>query len=55
MERIQELALLSHAQPEREYDPEDPNTDAEGYVWVISVWSDPNTEKLYVCTDGSIR
>lgn len=41
--------------PEKVYDPEDSNADETGYVWVISVSQEPDTDKLYLCTDGSIR
>ena len=41
--------------PERVYDPEDPNADQTGYVWVISVSEKPDTDKFYLCNDGSIR
>ena len=42
-------------QYEREYDPEDPNADETGHVWVVSVSSESDSDKLYLCTDGSIR
>jgi hypothetical protein len=41
--------------PERVYDPADVNADETGHVWVISVSQEPDTDKLYLCTDGSIR
>ena len=40
---------------EKEFDPEDPNADETGHVWVISVSQAPHSDKLYLCTDGSIR
>ena len=55
MEHIKVLRPRLEAQPEREYDPNDPNADREGYIWVISVLSDTNADKLYLCTDGHIR
>ena len=55
MERIRDLAPELNARPEKEYDSEDPNADAEGNAWVIGVFSSPDAEKLYLCTDGSIR
>jgi flagellar basal body rod protein FlgC len=36
MERIKEVQPRFSIQPDRVYDPEDPNADAEGYIWVIS-------------------
>jgi hypothetical protein len=55
IERIKELVPGLNARPEREYDPKDPNADAKGYTWVISVSSGPNADKLYLCTDGYFR
>ena len=40
---------------EKEYDPEDPNADETGYVWVVSTSGGPDSDKLYLCTDGAIR
>jgi flagellar basal body rod protein FlgC len=54
MERIKELQPLFSIQPERVFDPEDPNADAEGYIWVISVSLHKDADKLYVCTDGNL-
>jgi hypothetical protein len=41
--------------PEKVYDPEDPNADGNGYVWVISMSSDGSDDKSYLCSDGFIR
>ena len=54
MERIKEVQSLFSIQPDREFDPEDPNADAEGYIWVISVSLHKDADKLYVCTDGNL-
>jgi len=42
-------------EPERGYDPKDPNADKRGYVWVIAVTPGTDADTLYVCTDGYIR
>jgi hypothetical protein len=42
-------------EPEKAYDPEDPNADPSGYVWVVSLLLNRNEDKLYLCTDGLIR
>ena len=58
MERIEEVQRVQPRfciQPDRVYDPEDPNANAEGYVWVISVFLRKDADKLYLCTDGNIR
>jgi flagellar basal body rod protein FlgC len=55
MERIEEVRPWFSIQPDRVYDPEDPNADAEGYVWVISVSLHKDADNLYLCTDGNIR
>ena len=54
-ERIREI-WPSLLRPERVYDPEDPNADETGHVWVVSLLPHPNAaNKLYLCTDGYIR
>jgi hypothetical protein len=55
MERLKEFAPWLNVWPEKEYDPNDPKADAEGYVWVISVASDSKADKSYLCTDGHIH
>ena len=45
----------SSIHPERVYDPDDPNADETGHVWVVAVSADSNEQKLYLCNDGSIR
>ena len=54
MERIEEVQPWFSIQADRVFDPEDPNADAEGYVWVISVSVHKDADKLYLCTDGNI-
>jgi hypothetical protein len=54
MERIEEVLPRFRIKPERVFDSEDPNADAEGYVWVISVSLQRDADKLYVCTDGNL-
>jgi hypothetical protein len=55
MKRIWEIRASLSIEPEREYDPEDSNADENGYVWVISVTTSKDADKLYLCTDGSVR
>ena len=40
---------------ERVYDPEDPNADETGHVWLVSLLPFPDAEKLYLCTEGYLR
>ena len=54
MERIKEVQPWFSIQPDRVFDPEDPNADAEGYIWVISLSLHKDADKLYVCNDGNI-
>ena len=54
MERIKELQPRFRIKPERVFDSEDPNADAEGYVWVVSVSLHKDADKLYLCTDGNL-
>jgi len=54
MKRIKEVQPLIIIKPERVFDSEDPNADAEGYIWVISVSLHKDADKLYVCTDGNL-
>jgi hypothetical protein len=54
MEQIEEVQPRFRIKPERVFDSEDPNADAEGYVWVISVSLQRDADKLYVCTDGNL-
>jgi flagellar basal body rod protein FlgC len=54
MERIKEVQPRFSIKPDRVFDPEDPNADAEGYIWVISVSLHKDADKLYVCTDGNL-
>jgi flagellar basal body rod protein FlgC len=55
IERIKEDQPGFSLQPVEEYDPEDPNANAEGYVWVISVSLHKDADNLYLCADGNIR
>jgi flagellar basal body rod protein FlgC len=55
MERIKEVQPWFSLQPDRVYDPKDPNANAEGYVWVISLSLHKDADNLYLCTDGNIR
>lgn len=55
MERIKELKTSLSIKPEKGYDPEDPNADETGHLWVISVSLHKNDETLYLCTDGCLR
>ena len=55
MERIKEMRPGLSIQPERAYDPEDPNANTKGHLWVISVSLHEDADKLYVCTDGKVR
>jgi flagellar basal body rod protein FlgC len=55
MERIEEVHPWFSLQPDRVYDPEDPNANSEGYVWVASVSLHKDADKLYLCTDGNIH
>ena len=52
-ERIKNLQLS--LRPERVYDPEDPNADETGHVWLASLLPFPDAEKLHLCTDGYLR
>ena len=54
-ERIREIRAFLSIQPERAYDPADPNADEDGYVWVIAVTLHKDAETLYLCTNGCIR
>jgi flagellar basal body rod protein FlgC len=54
MERIKEVQPWFSIKPDRVFDPEDPNADAEGYIWVISCSLRKDSDKLYVCTDGNL-
>jgi hypothetical protein len=53
-ERVEEILASLRIQPEEGHDPEDPNADPTGHVWVISVSLHKNADKFYLCTDGSI-
>lgn len=53
LERIENIQTF--IRPEKVYDPEDPNADPTGYVWVISISLHPNADALHLCTDGYIR
>ena len=53
--RIWEIRASLSIQPERAYDPEDANSDENGYVWVIAVTLNKEAETLYLCTNGCIR
>lgn len=55
IERIKEIKASLSIQPEKGYDPEDPNADETGHVWVISISLGTNDEVVYLCTDGSFR
>ena len=55
IERIWEIRASLSIQPERAYDPEDPNADENSYVWVIAVTLNKEAETLYLCTNGCIR
>jgi flagellar basal body rod protein FlgC len=54
MERIKDVQPWFSIRPDRVFDPDDPNADAEGYIWVISVSLHKHADKLYVCTDGNL-
>ena len=53
--RINEIRASLSIQPEKAYDPEDPNADETGHVWVLSVSLHGDADKLYICTDGCLR
>ena len=55
MERIKEMQFCLSVQPEKATDPEDPNANGHGDVWIISVSLHQNADNLYVCTDGKVR
>jgi flagellar basal body rod protein FlgC len=55
MKIIEEIGISSMIRAEKAYDPDDPNADTEGYVWVISVSLYEGAGKLYLCDDGYIR
>jgi hypothetical protein len=55
MERIKEMQFCLSVQPEKANDPEDPNANGHGDVWIISVSLHQNADNLYVCTDGKVR
>ncbi len=55
MERVDEMQAWFSVQPERVYDPEDPNANAAGHVWVISVSLRKDSDRLYLWSDGRIR
>ena len=55
IERIREIRASLCIQPERARDPEDPNADENGYVWVIAVTLNKEAETLYLCSNGCIR
>ena len=54
MERIEEVQPRFTIEPDRVFDPEDPNADAEGYKRVISVSLNKDADKLYLCTDDNL-
>jgi hypothetical protein len=54
MERIKEVQAKVSIRPDRVFDAEDLNADAEGYIWVISVSMKKDADKLYICTDGNL-
>ena len=55
LERISEIRASISIEPEKAHDPEDPNADEDGYVWVIAVSLHKDAETLHLCTDGSMR
>jgi flagellar basal body rod protein FlgC len=55
MERIKEMQAWFSVQPDKAYDPEDPNANAKGHVCVISVSLRKDADKLYLCMDGNVR
>ena len=55
MGRIKEVQPWFSNQPDSVFDSEDPNANAEGYVWVISLSLHKDADRLYLCTDGNIR
>jgi hypothetical protein len=55
IERIKKLEAALSIEPERGYDPDDPNADESGHVWVISISLCNSSDALYLCTDCCIR
>ena len=55
MERAKEIRLSCSIQVEKAHDPEDPNANKQGDVWVISVCLHKNADRLYLCTGGYIH
>ena len=55
MERMKEIQRSCSVRVEKAHDPEDPNANGQGYVWVISGTLQEDAETLYLCTDGCIR
>jgi flagellar basal body rod protein FlgC len=55
MERIKEVKASLSVQAEKGYDPDDPNADETGHVWVISISLCKSADAMYLCTDGLIR
>jgi hypothetical protein len=54
MKRIEEVQPRFSIKPDRVFDLEDPNADAEGHKWVISVSLNKDADKLYLCTDANL-
>jgi hypothetical protein len=54
-ERVKEIRLSYSVQVEKAHDPEDPNANKQGDVWVISVRLHKNADPLYLCTGGYIQ
>jgi len=55
MAYINENGVCLTIEPEKGYDPDDPNADDEGNVWVIAVTTRTDSDRLYMCSNGCIR
>jgi hypothetical protein len=40
---------------EQEHNPDDPNANETGHVWVVVLCLHPDDEKLHLCKDGYFR
>jgi sucrose-6-phosphate hydrolase SacC (GH32 family) len=55
MERINQVRPALCISTEREHNPDDPNADETGHVWVVVLCQHPDNEKLHLCNDGNFR
>ena len=55
MERINQVRAALCISAHREHNPDDPNADETGHVWVVVLCLDPDNEKLHLCNDGNFR